>query len=158
MSTVSSISNSYVIPHTVNDSNPSQTALEKGLQRNIYQHNLVNVSRIGGSKSNKKKSKRGKSKHSKSRRRFSRKFRKTLRLSLRKSMLRRRNKNKKIKKLSRGGGGNGSTMTIPSFSQTTPNGTNIINQLASNHAQTLAYSTYDGDVKAPAAAPATAAK
>jgi hypothetical protein len=161
MSTVSSISNPYVIPHTVNDSNPSQTALEKGLQRNIYQHNLVNVSKIGGSKSNKKKSKRGKSKHSKtkSRRRFSRKFRKTLRLSLRKSMLRRRNKNKKIKKLSRGGGGgNGSTMTIPSFSQTTPNGTNIINQLASNHAQTLAYSTYDGDVKAPAAAPAAAAK
>jgi hypothetical protein len=75
-------------------------------------------------------------------------------------MLRRRNKNKKIKKLSRGGGGNGSTMTIPSFSQTTPNGTNIINQLASNHAQNLAYSTYDGDVKAPApaAAPAAAAK
>lgn len=158
MSTVSSISNPYVIPNTVNDSNPSQTAFNKSVERNLFQHQLVNVSRSGGSKSNKKKSKRGKSKHSKtkSRRRFSRKFRKTLRLSLRKSMLRRRNKNKKIKKLSRGGGGNGSTMTIPSFSQTTPNGTNIINQLASNHAQTLAYSTYDGDVKAPAPAPATA--
>jgi hypothetical protein len=38
-------------------------------------------------------------------------------------------------------------MTIPSFSQTTPNGTSIINQLASNHAQTLAYSAFDSDVK-----------
>lgn len=148
MSTVSSVSNPYVIPHTVSDPNPSQTAFNKGVERNVFQHQLVNVSRSGGSKSNKKSNKK-QSKRGKSRRKFSRKFRKSLRLSLRKSMLRRRNRNKKNKKLSRGGAGD--TMTIPSFSQTTPNGTSIINQLASNHAQTLAYSSFDGDVKPPAA-------
>ena len=101
-----------------------------------------------------KKSKRGRGKKGKksklassSRRKFSRKFRKSLRRSSRKSMfLRRRNKNKMF---SRGGAG-AATMTIPSFSQNTPNGTSIINQLASNHAQTLAYSSFDGDVKMPA--------
>ncbi len=160
MASVSSNMNPYVIPHIMSDPNPSQTAYNKTVERNLLQYQIANLSRSGGSK--KSRGKKGKKLKyaSSSRRKFSRKFRKTLRLSLRKSMLRRRNKNKKIKKLSRGGGGNGSTMTIPSFSQTTLNGTNIINQLASNHAQTLAYSAFDGDVKAPApaAAPAAAAK
>ena len=60
-------------------------------------------------------------------------------------MIRRRNKNKKLSR----GGGDGK-ITIPSFSQTTPGGTSIINNLASNHAQTLAYSSFDADVKLPA--------
>lgn len=147
MATVSSNINPYVISHTLSDPNPSQTAFNKGVERNTYQHNLVNVSKSGGSKKSKHKSrsrgKKGKKSKSNSsiRRKFSRKFRKSLRMSSRKSMLRRRNKNKK---LSRGGA---ATMTIPSFSQTTPNGTSIINQLASNHAQTLAYSAFDSDVK-----------
>ena len=148
MATVSSNMNPYVIPHTLSDPNPSQTAFNKGVERNTYQHNLVSLSKSGGSKKSKhkgrsrvKKGKKSKSASS-SRRKFSRKFRKSL--SSRKSMLRRRNKNKN-KMFSRGGGD--ATMTIPSFSQTTPNGTSIINQLASNHAQTLAYSAFDGDVK-----------
>ena len=156
MATVSSNLNPYVIPHTLSDPNPSQTAFNKGVERNTYQHNLVNVSKSGGSKKSKhkgrsrvKKGKKSKSASS-SRRKFSRKFRKSL--SSRKSMLRRRNKNKK---LSRGGGD--ATMTIPSFSQTTPNGTSIINQLASNHAQTLAYSAFDGDVKISPSTASTAA-
>lgn len=153
MATVSSNLNPYVIPHTMSDPNPSQTAYNKGVERNLFQHQLVNVSRSGGSKKSRGK-KYKKSKSSSSRRKFSRKFRKSLRRSSRsrKSMLRQRNKNKK---LSTGGGS--ATITIPSFSQTTPNGTSIINQLASNHAQTLAYSSFDGDVKiAPTAAAAAA--
>uniref|UniRef100_A0A6C0EYN1 Uncharacterized protein n=1 Tax=viral metagenome TaxID=1070528 RepID=A0A6C0EYN1_9ZZZZ len=67
-------------------------------------------------------------------------------------MIRRRNKNKK---LSRGGGD--AKITIPSFSQTTPGGTSIINNLASNHAQTLAYSSFDADVKLPATSTGAAA-
>ena len=148
MATVSSNLNPYVIPHTLSDPNPSQTAFNKGVERNLFQHQLVNVSRSGGSK--KSRGKKGKkSKYaSSSRRKFSRKFRKSLRRSSRsrKSMLRRRNKNKKLSR----GGAAAATMTIPSFSQTTPNGTSIINQLASNHAQTLAYSSFDSDVKLPA--------
>jgi hypothetical protein len=59
---------------------------------------------------------------------------------------RRRNKHKnKNKKFIIGG--EGATITIPSFSQTSPNGTSIINQLASNHAQGLAFSKFDSDVK-----------
>ena len=85
-----------------------------------------------------------------SRRRFYRKFSKSLRLSSRKSMFRRRNKNKKLSR-----GGAAATMTIPSFSQTSPHGTSIINNLASNHAKTVANSAFDADVKiTPAAAPA----
>ena len=159
MSTISSVSNPYVISHTMSDPNPSQTALNKGIDRNILQHKINNVSKSGGSKKSKHKGRgRGKkSKKSKSassiRRRFSRKFSKSLRLSSRKSMLRRRNKNKKLSR-----GGAAATMTIPSFSQTSPNGTSIINQLASNHAQTVANSAFDGDVKiTPAAAPAAPA-
>jgi hypothetical protein len=159
MSTVSSTSNPYVISHTINDANPAQTAVNKGIERNMHQHNLVNVSKSGGSKKSKNKSGSGsrgkKGKRSKSaslsRRKFSRKFRKSLRRSSRKSMLRRRNKNKKI---SRGGGD--ATITIPSFSQTSTGGTSIINNLASNHAQTLAYSSFDSDVKLPATSKAAA--
>jgi len=164
MATVSSNINPYVISHIVSDPNPGQTALNRGIDRNIYQHNLVNVSKgaiaSGGtgtsSKSKMKKSKKmrmsKRMSRMSSRRRFSRKFRKSLskfRLSSRKSVLGRRRNKHKNKKFSRGGAA--ATMTIPSFSQTTPNGTSIINQLASNHAQTLAYSSFDSDVKLPPA-------
>ena len=156
MSTVSSVSNPYVIPHTLSDPNPSQTAFNKGVERTAHQNNLIHVSKSGGSKKSKHKGrgrgKKGKKSKSASsiRRKFSRKFRKSLRLSSRKSMLRRRNKNKKLSR-----GGAAATMTIPSFSQTSPGGTSIINNLASNHAKTLANSAFDGDVKI-AAAPAAA--
>ena len=53
---------------------------------------------------------------------------------------------KKNKKALRGG----DKLTIPSFSQTSPGGTAIINQLAGNHAQTISYSKFDGDVSKPA--------
>ena len=159
--------NPYVVSHPVNDANPGLTAVNKGMERNNYQHSLVNVSKnavaVGGASSKSKMKKSKKMRMSKrmskmsSRRRFSRKFRKSLsksRPSSRKSLLeRRRNKNKN-KMFIRGGAAApaGATMTIPSFSQTTPNGTSIINQLAGNHAQGLAYSQYDGDVKLPPAA------
>ena len=158
--------NPYVISHPVTDANPGQNAVNRGIERNNYQHSLINVSKnavaVGGTSSKSKMKKSKKMRMSKrmskmsSRRRFSRKFRKSLsksRLSSRKSFLgRRRNKNKN-KMFIRGGAAApaGATMTIPSFSQTTPNGTSIINQLAGNHAQGLAYSQYDGDVKLPAA-------
>ena len=162
MATVSSNINPYVIPHIVSDPNPGQTALNRGIDRNNWQHKLVNVSKggvAGGGTSSKSKMKKSKKmrmskrmSRMSSRRRFSRKFRKSLsklRLSSRKSVLGRRRNKHKNKKFSRGGAA--ATMTIPSFSQTTPNGTSIINQLASNHAQTLAYSSFDSDVKLPAA-------
>ena len=209
MSTVSSNTNPYVISHPVNDANPGQTAIDKGINRNHLHQAMNNVSKnivAGGgtgtsSKSKMKKSKKSKkSKMSKrmsrmfdepivsrveqrqrkwekinrdaalnpfgftdilktegglkasSRRRFSRKFRKSLsrfRLSLRKSVLgRRRNKNKN-KKLSRGGAAG--TLTIPSFSQPSPTGTSIINDLASKNAQTVAYSEFDSHVQLPPA-------
>ena len=162
MSTVSSVSNPFVIPQTMSDPNPSQTAFNKGIDRAILQNKIVNLSKNvvvaggGGTSSKTKMKKSKKMKISKrmsrmsSRRRFSRKFRKSLskfRTSSRKSMLGRRRNKRKNKKFSRGGAG--ATMTIPSFSQTTPSGTSIINQLASNHAQTLAYSSFDSDVKLP---------
>ena len=168
MATVSSNINPYVIPHIVSDPNPGQTAVNRGIDRNILQNKLVNVSKggvavAGGGTGTSSKSKIKKSKKMRmskrmsrmsSRRRFSRKFRKSLsklRLSSRKSMLgRRRNKHKnKNKKFIIGG--DKATITIPSFSQTSPGGTSIINQLASNHAQTLAYSAFDSDVKLPPA-------
>lgn len=157
MATVSSNLNPYVIPHTLSDPNPSQTAFNKGVERNLFQHQLVNVSRSGGSK--KSRGKKGKkSKYaSSSRRKFSRKFRKSLRRSSRshKNIMKRRNKNKKLSR----GGAAAATMTIPSFSQTSQNGTSIIKNLASNHAQTLAYSAFDADVKiAPTAAAAAPSK
>jgi hypothetical protein len=163
--------NPYVVSHPVNDANPGLTAVNKGMERNNYQHSLVNVSKnavaVGGASSKSKMKKSKKMRMSKrmskmsSRRRFSRCFRKSLsksRLSSRKSFLgRRRNKNKN-KMFIRGGAAApagapaGATMTIPSFSQTTKGGTTIINQLATKHAQGLAYSQYDGDVKLPPAA------
>ena len=159
--------NPYVVSHPVNDANPGLTAVNKGMERNNYQHSLVNVSKSGGASSKSKMKKNKKMRMSKrmskmsSRRRFSRCFRKSLsksRLSSRKSFLgRRRNKNKN-KMFIRGGAAApagapaGATMTIPSFSQTTKGGTTIINQLATKHAQGLAYSRYDGDVKLPPAA------
>jgi hypothetical protein len=168
MATVSSNINSYVIPQTVNDPNPSQTALNKGIDRIIYQNSLNNVSKsgvAGGGTSSKSKMKKSKKmRMSKrmlrmsSRKKFSRKFRKSLskfRLSSRKSVLGRRRNKHKNKKFSRGGAA--ATMTIPSFSQTSPNGTAIINQLASNHAQTLAFSSFDGDVKISPTTASTAA-
>jgi len=162
MATVSSNINPYVIPHIVSDPNPGQTALNRGIDRNNWQNKLVNVSKggvAGGGTSSKSKMKKSKKmrmskrmSRMSSRRRFSRKFRKSLsklRLSSRKSVLGRRRNKHKNKKFSKGGAA--ATMTIPSFSQTTPGGTSIINQLASNHAQTLAYSSFDSDVKLPAA-------
>jgi hypothetical protein len=95
-----------------------------------------------------------------SRRRFSRKFRKSLsksRLSSRKSVLgRRRNKNKNKMFIRGGAPAPPNTLPIPSFSQTTPNATLIINQLAKHHAQGVAFSEFDAAVKQPAAsAPST---
>ena len=157
---------SYVISHPVTDANPGLTAVKLGIERNNYQHRLINVSKSGGASSKSKMKKSKKMRMSKrmskmsSRRRFSRKFRKSLsksRLSSRKSFLgRRRNKNKN-KMFSRGGAAAPpNTLPIPSFSQTTPNGTLIINQLAKHHAQGVAFSEFDAAVKQPAAsAPST---
>ena len=160
MATVHSNTNPFVIPHIVNDPNPGQTAYNRGIDRNIYQHNLVNVSKggvAGGGTSSKSKIKKSKKirmskrmSRMSSRRRFSRKFRKSLsklRLSSRKSVLgkrRNKHKNKKNKKFIIGG--EGATMTIPSFSQTSPNGTAIINQLSVAHSQGLANAKFDSDV------------
>ena len=168
MATVHSNTNPYVIPHIVSDPNPGQTAYNRGIDRNILQNKLVNVSKggvAGGGTSSKSKIKKSKKirmskrmSRMSSRRRFSRKFRKSLsklRLSSRKSVLGRRRNKHKNKKLSRGGAA--ATMTIPSFSQTSKNGTSIINQLASNNAQTLAYSSFDGDVKISPSTASTAA-
>ena len=168
MATVHSNTNPYVIPHIVSDPNPGQAAINRGIDRINYQDKLVNVSKggvAGGGTSSKSKMKKSKKmrmskrmSRMSSRRRFSRKFRKSLsklRLSSRKSVLGRRRNKHKNKKLSRGGAA--ATMTIPSFSQTSPNGTSIINQLASNNAQTLAYSSFDGDVKISPSTASTAA-
>lgn len=136
----------YVIPHTVTDANPGKTALEAGAARNEYQHGLVQVSKgkMGGGK-NKNKNKKSKkySRKSAMKKRFSKKFRQSiLRRKSRKMSLR-----KKDKKALRGGGDN--KLTIPSFRQASPMGSGIINQLAGNHAQTLAYSAYDDQVSKP---------
>lgn len=158
--------NPYVISHPVNDANPGLTAVKLGIERNNYQHRLINVSKSGGASSKSKMKKSKKMRMSKrmskmsSRRRFSRKFRKSLsksRLSSRKSFLgRRRNKNKNKMFIRGGAAAPPNTLPIPSFSQTTPNGTLIINQLAKHHAQGVAFSEFDAAVKQPAAsAPST---
>ena len=81
--------------------------------------------------------------------RFSQKFRRSiLRRKSRKMSLHKKNK----KALALRGGAtinNGDKLTIPSFRQANPTGTGIINQLAGNHAQTLAYSAYDNQVSKP---------
>ena len=161
---------SYVISHPVTDANPGLTAVNKGIERNNFQHRLINVSKntvaVGGASSKSKMKKSKKMRMSKrmskmsSRRRFSRKFRKSLsksRLSSRKSFLgRRRNKNKNKMFIRGGAAAPPNTLTIPSFSQTTKGGTTIINQLATNRAQGLAFSEFDAAVKQPAAsAPST---
>jgi hypothetical protein len=74
--------------------------------------------------------------------RFSKKFRRSI---LRKKA-RKLNSRKKNKKALLGG----DKLTIPSFSQTSPGGTGIIKTLAGNHAQTISYSKFDGDVSKPA--------
>lgn len=138
-------SNQYVVPHTVNNSNPSQTALDAGIARSTYQHNLVQVSRgkIGGGKNKNKKSKKY-SRKSVIKKKFTKKFRRSI---LRKKS-RRMRLHKKNKKISHGGS-NGDKLTIPSFQQTSPAGSDIINKLATHNAQTLAYSKYDSEVSKP---------
>jgi hypothetical protein len=141
-------SNKYVISHTATDSNPSETALKAGVARNEYQHSLVNISKgkTGGGKN--KKSKKYSRKTS-MKKRFSKKFRRSIfRRKSRKMRL-----HKKNKKASLNGGStanNSDKLTVPSFRQASPTGTGIINQLAGNHAQTLAYSAYDNQVSKPA--------
>ena len=73
--------------------------------------------------------------------RFSKKFRRSI-LRRKSRKLNSRKKNKKVLY-------GGDNLTIPSFSQTSPGGTAIINTLAQNHAQTLANSAYDSQVKQP---------
>jgi hypothetical protein len=157
---MSTVQNPYVIPHIMSDPNPGQAAIDRGINRTLYQNNLNNVSKggiaSGGTSSKSKMKKSKKMRMSKrmsrmsSRRRFSRKFRKSLsklRISSRKSVLgkrRNKHKNKKNKKFIIGG--EGATMTIPSFSQTSPNGTAIINQLSVAHSQGLANAKFDSDV------------
>ena len=135
----------FVIPHTVAPGSPSQTALQMGVARNDYQNALVQVSKgkMGGGLKNKKHKKSKKYRKSSMKKRFSKKFRKSI-MRRKQSKVRKlsfRNKNKKALH-----GGAESTLTIPSFPQTSVGGTSIINQLASNHSQTLAYSQYDNRV------------
>lgn len=145
---------SFVIPHTVTDANPGLTAVQAGAARNAHQHDLVMVSKGkigGGSGKNKNKNKKSKkySRNSAMKKRFSKKFRRSiLRRKSRKTSLHK--KNKKALALRGGATTDGKpTLTIPSFRQTSPAGSGIINQLAGNHAQTLAYSEYDGAVSKP---------
>lgn len=143
---------SFVIPHPVTTgSDPSKTAMEAGAARNEYQHTLGQVSKGkvgGGGKNKKNKNKNSKKYSSKSamKKRFSKRFRRSvLRRKSRKMSL-----HKKNKKALRGGAtASGDKLTIPSFRQTSPTGTGIINQLAGNHAQTLAYSEYDNQAPKP---------
>ena len=149
---------SYVIPHTVTTgSNPSVDAMLVGAARNAHQHALVQVSKGkvggGGGGNNKNKNKKNSKKYSRKsamKKRFSKKFRRSiLRRKSRKFSLHK--KNRKALAL-RGGAttdGNGDKLTIPSFRQTSPAGSGIINQLAGNHAQTLAYSEFDSQVTKP---------
>jgi hypothetical protein len=147
-SIVNNDNSKYVIAHPVTDANPSETALKAGAARNEYQHGLVQVSKgkMGGGKKNKNKKSKKYNRKSAMKRRFSQRFRRSvLRRKSRKMSL-----HKKNKKALRGGAtASGDKLTIPSFRQTSPTGTGIINQLAGNHAQTLAYSAYDDQVSKP---------
>ena len=149
-SIVNNDNSKYVIAHPVTDANPSKTAMEAGAARNEYQHALGQVSKgkVGGGGSGKKnKNKKSKkySRKSAMKKRFSQRFRR--------SVLRRKSRkmlHKKNKKALRGGAtASGDKLTIPSFRQTSPTGTGIINQLAGHRAQTLAYSAYDDQVSKP---------
>jgi hypothetical protein len=144
-------SSPYVISHPVTDSNPSQTAVQVGAARNMYQHSIVNISRgkMGGGGNNKDKNKKNKKSKKYSRKsamksRFSRKFRR--------SILRKKSRRMSLFKKNRRAsfyGGSEAKLTIPSFRQESGPGGSIINQLAGNHAQTLAYSAYDNQVTKP---------
>ena len=136
----------FVIPHTVTPGSPSQIALQMGAARNAYQYDLgqVGKGKVGGGLKNKKHKKSKKHRKLSMKKRFSKKFRKSI-MRIRQSKARKlsfRSKNKKAIH----GGANQNTLTIPSFPQTSVGGTSIINQLASNHSQTLAYSQYDNQV------------
>lgn len=142
---------SFVIPHTITTgSNPSLDAMQAGAARNAHQHALAMVSKgkVGGGGSGKKNKKSKKySRNSAMKKRFSKKFRRSiLRRKSRKMSLHK--KNKKALALRGGATASGDKLTIPSFPQSV-GGTKIINQLAGNHAQTLAYSEYDGAVSKP---------
>ena len=154
--TASTLSPSYVIPHPVTDANPGLTAIQAGAARNEHQHALVQISKgkIGGGSGKNKKNKNKKSKkYTAMKKRFSQRFRRSiLRRKSRKMSLHK--KNKKARALALRGGATTNTdgeptLTIPSFRQASPTGSSIINQLAGNHAQTLAYSAYDGAVSKP---------
>jgi hypothetical protein len=144
-SIVNNDNSKYVIAHPVTDANPSETALKAGVARNEYQHGLVQVSKgkMGGGKKNKNKKSKKYNRKSAMKRRFSQRFRRSILRKKSRKML-----HKKNKKALRGGS-NDNKLTIPSFRQTSPTGTGIINQLAGNHAQTLAYSAYDDQVSKP---------
>ena len=145
MSTTASSVNPYIIPHTVTSPNASKSAMEAGAARTAHQHAIAEVGRgkVGGGGGNKKNKKSKKySRKSAMKKRFSKKFRRSI---LRKKA-RKLNSRKKNKKALRGG----DKLTIPSFSQTSPGGTGIIKTLAGNHAQTISYSKFDGDVSKPA--------
>jgi hypothetical protein len=141
--------NKFVISHPVNDAHPSESAFKAGAARNEYQHSLVNISRgkTGGGKNKKNKMKRSKkySRKSAMKKRFSKKFRQ--------SILKKKSRKLRLRKMSLHGGStvnNGNRLIIPSFRQASPIGTGIINQLAGNHAQTLANSKFDSEVSKPA--------
>ena len=153
--TASTVSpSSYVLPHPVTDANPGKTAMEAGAARNAHQHALVQISKGkmgGGSGKNKKNKNKKSKKYTAMKKRFSQRFRRSiLRRKSRKTRLHKK-KNKALALALRGGATTDGkpTLTVPSFRQTSVGGTNIINQLAGNHAQTLAYSAYDGAVSKP---------
>ncbi len=140
----------FVIPHTVTPGSPSQIALQMGAARNTYQHDLAQVGKgkVGGGLKNKKHKKSKKHRKSKMKKRFSKKFRKSI-MRRKQSKARKLSFRNKNKKALHGGATtiiSPSTFTIPSFPQTSVGGTNIINQLANNHAKTVAYSQYDNQV------------
>lgn len=149
---MSTTASPFVIPHAVTTgSDPSKTAMELTATRNAHQHALVQVSRgkVGGGK-NKNKNKKSKKYNRKSamKKRFSKRFRRSiLRRKSRKMSLHK--KNKKALALRGGATTSGDKLTIPSFRQGSPAGSLIINQLAGNHAQTVANSVYDGAVSKP---------
>ena len=153
--TASTVSpSSYVLPHPVTDANPGKTAMEAGAARNAHQHALVQISKGkmgGGSGKNKKNKNKKSKKYTAMKKRFSQRFRRSiLRRKSRKMSLHKKNKKALALALRGGATTDGKpTLTVPSFRQTSVGGTNIINQLAGNHAQTLAYSAYDGAVSKP---------
>lgn len=146
----------FVIPQTVAPGSPSQTAFQMSIARNEHQNALVQVSKgkvVGGGLKNKKHKKSKKYRKSSMKKRFSKKFRKSI-MRRKQSKVRKLSFRNKNKKALYGGATispstltiSPSTLTIPSFSQTSVGGTSIINQLARNHAQTLAYSEFDDQV------------